>query len=325
MKRRSLAIFLAVLLSFALLLTAAALEPLEDFYVNDYVGILSSDQISDLVSRSAQLDGQNGAQVVTVITNHFVGDDPQIYATELFNSWGVGSKGDNNGLMLFVAIEDGAVNIVVGDGLTGLIPDSRAGRILDDSFMPLAEEDLAAAIYDTHVALIGAAARLDTSPPPAIIPEHETYSEPDIMGPMLSIMIVLAIVLIVVVMANILYRRRPPGPPMGGPYVGGGYYRRPIFWFGPTIRPRTPRPPPPPRPRTPPPPPRSGGSGGFFGGGSSGFGGGSSSGSGSSRSSGGFSSGGSRSSGSFSGGGRSSGGGGRSSGGGAGRSFGGRK
>lgn len=50
------------------------------------------------------------------------------YATTLHNEWGVGEKDLNNGVLLFVAIDDRTIFISVGDGLQEQLPD----RLLDE-------------------------------------------------------------------------------------------------------------------------------------------------------------------------------------------------
>ncbi len=117
----------------ALLLLAApahALTPQDAFYVNDYVGLLSADKAGYLVQRGERLRAENGVQVVAVIVDNFIGESFDSYANKVFNDFGIGSKGDNNGVMLIVSVDSGDVRIEVGDGLSGLIPDSKAGAIL---------------------------------------------------------------------------------------------------------------------------------------------------------------------------------------------------
>ncbi len=333
---RVTAVLLAVLLALSSL-TALALTPTDEFYVNDYSGVLSKDTVSTLVEKGKHLREENGVQVVAVIVDNYIGDSLDSYANEVFNDFGIGSKDDNNGVLLIVAVDDGDVRIEVGDGLSGQISDSKAGRILDEIFMPPAMDgDLDKAVSDTYLELIREGSRLDTEGVPSGQDNGQssypqggyTPSAPvssssgGIFGGLFMLLILLIVFAVILGGVSRRVRRRrgyyPPRPPMGMPPMGGGWYR-----------PRRPMAPP------PPPPPMGGGgifgsgrpsSGNPFGGGGIFGGGGKSSGGGSSRSFGGGNRSSGRSSGGFGGGGfggggRSSGGGGRSSGGGAGRSF----
>jgi uncharacterized protein len=147
---------------------AYALTPQEGFYVNDYAGALNSQNAQYLRQRGAELWQENGVQVVLVIVNNFIGESMDSYANQVFNEFGIGSEKDNNGVLLIVAIDDDdvEVRIEVGDGLGGQIPDSKAGAILEECFMPAASEgNLEAAIYDTYLRLIQEGSRVDTEGP----------------------------------------------------------------------------------------------------------------------------------------------------------------
>ena len=52
------------------------------------------------------------------------------YANEAFRQYGIGSKEENNGVLLVLAMDERQVRIEVGYGLEGRIPDGKAGRIL---------------------------------------------------------------------------------------------------------------------------------------------------------------------------------------------------
>ena len=322
-----LGLVLAMLIMMAAPLTVSALEPFDNFYVNDYVGILSNETVSDLASRGSTLREENGVQVVTVIVNNYIGDSMESYANEVFNDFGIGSKEDNNGVLLMLAVDDREVRIEVGDGLSGLLPDSKTGSIIDDYFIPSAKEgDFEKAIKDTYVELIRVSSRLTTEGVPNQAnsqydngrvtgntnnhySRHEntqSHSGINLFTVIIGFMVLFFIIAFISRIRNI--RRN-----------NNNYYNNPNVFY----------PPPPP----PPPPSHQGGGfwgssnsdndddnppgGGFWGGGHSSGGGGLSSGGGAGRNFGSGFSGGGRP---F-GGGHSSGGGGRSSGGGAGRKF----
>jgi len=327
----------AALLGLVLLIGTAgsawALQPTPAFYVNDYVGLLSGVQADYLVHRGEQLYRLNGVQVVAVVVDNYIGESLAAYANRVFNDFGIGTKDANNGVLLIVALDDGEVRIEVGDGLSAQLPDSKAGAILDEHFLPLAlEGDVAGAIYETYLVLVREGSRLDTGPPAG---GNRRW-----LGLVFPVLLIIAGVALLIWAARRTNRSYPPRP-VGGPQRGG--WAPPTAWpgypGGPPSRPpsgpvmRTPHrrpwpglppaawgPRPTPSTRQPAPATRHshGGGGRSAGGGASrGFPPAGSAGrSGGRPASGGFSSGG-RSSGG--GAGRSSGGGGRSSGGGASR------
>ncbi len=57
-------------------------------------------------------------------------------AVELFERWGIGQKGKDNGLLLLVAVRERRLRIEVGYGLEGIITDARAGRVRDQYLLP---------------------------------------------------------------------------------------------------------------------------------------------------------------------------------------------
>lgn len=62
------------------------------------------------------------------------------YAIKLAESWKVGTKGLDNGIIMVVAVNDRKARIEVGYGLEGQIPDLVANQILQESAVPLFKE-----------------------------------------------------------------------------------------------------------------------------------------------------------------------------------------
>jgi uncharacterized protein len=58
------------------------------------------------------------------------------YATALFNSWGVGKAGIDNGVLVLVAFDDRAIRIEVGAGLSDRLPDGQAREIVGGVMVP---------------------------------------------------------------------------------------------------------------------------------------------------------------------------------------------
>ncbi len=123
------------------LVTSAGLVFAQDFpnsagYVNDFAGLLSSGAHTQLETRLGQLEQDTTAEVAVVTINTLEGSPIEYYANELFNEWGIGQKGEDNGILFLVALEERETRIEVGYGLESIITDGRAGRILDQYVIP---------------------------------------------------------------------------------------------------------------------------------------------------------------------------------------------
>lgn len=105
-------------------------------YVNDYASILSSETAYQLTRLSDEIERKTTAQlaIVTIDTVSPLGIEN--YAVRLFEKWGIGQKGKDNGVLLLVAVKDRAVRIEVGYGLEGAIPDILAKQIIENSIIP---------------------------------------------------------------------------------------------------------------------------------------------------------------------------------------------
>lgn len=104
--------------------------------VNDFVGMLSANQLNDLESKLVAYNDSTSTQIVVVIVKSVKPYDMNQYAVELGRQWGVGQKGKNNGIILLWAPGDRKVYIATGYGLEGAIPDAVANRIVDQVIIP---------------------------------------------------------------------------------------------------------------------------------------------------------------------------------------------
>lgn len=104
--------------------------------VADGAGLLSADEVDRLNSLLAGLETQNGVELAVATVPTTAPLTPDQYATELFKAWGVGKKGEDNGLLILVAQQERRLKVEVGYGLEGIFPDGRVGRLLDDYALP---------------------------------------------------------------------------------------------------------------------------------------------------------------------------------------------
>jgi len=129
--------FKALLVGLIFVSSGLSAFPQYQGYVTDPGGMLTAAQSQVLSAYSKQLEQKTGAQVATVILPE-VGEDWTVddYANQLFEAWGIGQKGKDNGVLFLVAVKERKMRIEVGYGLEHVIPDGKAGEILDTAVLP---------------------------------------------------------------------------------------------------------------------------------------------------------------------------------------------
>jgi len=137
MKRFLGAAFLALVLALATAWPALAITfPKPQGYVSDFAGLISPTARTGLEADLIQLEKDTTAEVAVVTVFDLGGTTIEDYASQLFAAWGIGKKGQDNGVLFIVALSERKARIEVGYGLEPIITDSRAGRILDDKVIP---------------------------------------------------------------------------------------------------------------------------------------------------------------------------------------------
>ena len=111
-------------------------SPTKYKYLNDYVGIINSEDANKIVSLGKELEDKTGAQAVVVILNSLNGAPIDDYSNKLFRNWGIGQSGKDNGLLILVAIDDRQWRVEVGRGLEGAIPDALSNRVMTSIAKP---------------------------------------------------------------------------------------------------------------------------------------------------------------------------------------------
>lgn len=105
-------------------------------YVSDPEGILTSEAVRDLDRKLATIWQTTSAEPVVVIIDSADTDDLDTYATDLFESWKIGKKDKDNGLLILISRDQRRAVIRTGQGVEGLIPDAIASRIIRNVMAP---------------------------------------------------------------------------------------------------------------------------------------------------------------------------------------------
>ena len=183
--------------AFALLLAltgpARALDvpPLQG-RVNDLAGVLSAAERGALEARLAAYERGTGHQLAVLLMPTLEGDPVEDFSIRVVESWQLGKKGRDDGILLLVAVQDRKVRIEVGYGLEGDLPDARAARIVREVIAPAFQQGNMALGIARGVAAITAATGGEGQ---ALAPAEPRRREPRGLSPYLLLLIVLALFL----------------------------------------------------------------------------------------------------------------------------------
>ena len=291
-------------LSPAALAASASLPDLpKDQCVVDDANVLSSQTKQTIVDLNEQLETNCKGAQIGVLTVQYTGNlSTEDYAARAFNTWGIGSATNNNGVLILLVMEsplydDGDYYVTYGDGFRNTTLESQASAIAQTMENDFAAYDYDGAVTtcannvaDTIASIYGVNLNNGST---YVQPEEQTTTFSDVLLGIVTVFMAFMLILIIVMMifrffispighamgwnwgpfawgymAGSARRRRPGPPPPPGPGYGPGYGPG----FGPGPRNDPPRPPRNNNRRPPRPP--MGGFGGMGGGGSHGGGGG---------------------------------------------------
>jgi uncharacterized protein len=104
--------------------------------VVDDAHVLSAATATDLTAKLADLEAKTGRQLVVVTLPSLQGYDIQDYGYQLGRAWGIGQKGQNNGVLFVVAPAEHKVRVEVGYGLEPILTDALSSVILQTQVLP---------------------------------------------------------------------------------------------------------------------------------------------------------------------------------------------
>jgi uncharacterized protein len=109
-------------------------------HVSDFAALLTVAERQSIEAQLVELEKHSSGEVSIVTLKSLEGGEIDDFTNRLFERWGIGKQGADNGVMLLVAIEDRKARIEVGHGLEEILPDALAGRILDQELLPAFRE-----------------------------------------------------------------------------------------------------------------------------------------------------------------------------------------
>ena len=156
-KLTPLKFFIISLICFVFLISPAHSKnnfPAPTGAVNDFAGVIPPDYENAMNRLANDVLKKTGAAIV-VATFPEIGDNtPEDFVNRLYQAWGIGKKGEDKGVLIFVTVKERKFRIETGYGVEGVLPDGLVGEIRDRYAIPyLRKGDYGKGLYNTMVAI----------------------------------------------------------------------------------------------------------------------------------------------------------------------------
>ncbi|MDQ2657179.1 MAG: YgcG family protein [Bacteroidota bacterium] len=133
MKRLILAFFL---LTPIFLAAQPPVPELWDVRVHDQANALTPAFVNQLEQLLKAYEDSTSNQIAVLIIKTLDGAPIEDYTFQVAEHWKLGQADKDNGVLLFVAIDDRKVRIEVGEGLEGVLPDAICNQIIRNEMAP---------------------------------------------------------------------------------------------------------------------------------------------------------------------------------------------
>jgi len=188
-------------------LQAKDIPPRPNTIVTDYLRLLSPSERAALENKLVAYDDSTSIQIAVVIDRSLEGEEIFDYSFRLAEAWGIGGGSEDNGILLYIALEDRKLYIHTGYGAEGFLPDAMVNRIIETVIKPaFRQQNYYKGINEATTIIMQ-------------LGSGEYYNErgSDDSIPPLAIIIILIVIVIII---SSLFNDKGDG---GGYYRGGRY------------------------------------------------------------------------------------------------------
>lgn len=179
--------------------------------VQDFAELFSVEEKEQIENYIIELERNSTLEFAVVTIPSLEGRDVSMLSLEIAEKLGIGKEDVDNGLLLFIALEERAYRIEVGYGLEASIPDVIAIRVGREILVPAFQQEAYAQGVLESLRVLGGYATQDES---TISAFEQKESIP------WDIIIILGVVLVIMLLSGgrgfLIFL-----PPMGGPRMGG--------------------------------------------------------------------------------------------------------
>lgn len=126
---------------FALPLFAQPQVPTQTAWVMDTANVMSKTEKTQLEQYLVNLDKQTGIQIAVFTIESLGSYSIEDYSMATAQKWKLGQKKDDNGVLVFVAMNERKIRIEVGYGLEGSLTDAKSGLIIRKVIAPYFQDN----------------------------------------------------------------------------------------------------------------------------------------------------------------------------------------
>jgi len=203
--------------------TALPARPEPARLMTDLAGMLGRSAVDEIESQLVVLWQDTGVQFTVVTVPDLGRDTIDNYSVRLFEEWGIGEAGKDNGLLLLIASEEREMKFETGYGLEGELPDSFLGKVIDQALVPKFKAGDPAAGIKASITMVSDRLKGRAGEGPG------SDESSDSIGEIAAVIVFLVVAMVIIAISN---RRRGPrgkGPGSGsGSGGGGGTWRTPM-------------------------------------------------------------------------------------------------
>jgi uncharacterized protein len=104
--------------------------------VHDDAHALKTETVDELEKELKAYEDSTSNQIAILIVQSLDGEVLEEYSLKVAEKWKLGQKDKDNGVLLFVAVDDHKMRIEVGHGLEGVLTDAQSSRIIRNEIAP---------------------------------------------------------------------------------------------------------------------------------------------------------------------------------------------
>ncbi len=128
--------------------------------VNDFARVIPPEYKNRMESLAREVLEKTGTAIVVATVETIGENELNDYVNSLYKAWGIGKKGEDKGVLIFLTVKERKFRIETGYGVEGILPDGLVGEIRDRYAIPYFRKgDFGQGLSNTVIAVASVVAK----------------------------------------------------------------------------------------------------------------------------------------------------------------------